>query len=114
LEIYRKYYGEKGSALLLAIFNVSMAGAALVIRFIFGALSLIPNKRRKQLIEKSIRWNYTSILDLVFLALGLILVIRFLRTGGPDMLRMMIPVGQPAVATNTALPESNVRVRRKT
>jgi hypothetical protein len=118
LEIYRKYYGEKGSALLLAIFYVSMAGAALVIQFIFGALSLIPNKRRTQLIEKSIRWNdgiTRRVLDLAFLALGLILVIRFLRTGGPDMLRMMIPVGQPAaVAPNTALPESNVRVRRKT
>jgi len=89
LDIYRKYYGLRMSALLLLIFYVSMASAALVIEFLFGALHLIPHERRTQLIEESIRWNYTSILDLIFVALGLILVIRFLRTGGPAMLRMM-------------------------
>jgi uncharacterized protein len=33
--------------------------------------------------------NYTTVLNLVFLALAAILVVRFLRTGGPEMLRMM-------------------------
>jgi uncharacterized membrane protein YraQ (UPF0718 family) len=89
LDIYRKYYGLRVSALLLLIFYVSMASAALAVEFLFGALHLIPHERRTQMIEESIRWNYTSILDLIFVALGLILVIRFLRTGGPAMLRMM-------------------------
>lgn len=89
LDIYRKYYGLRVSALLLLIFYVSMASAALAIEFLFGALHLIPHERRTQMIEESIRWNYTSILDLIFVALGLLLVIRFLRTGGPAMLKMM-------------------------
>jgi uncharacterized protein len=94
LDIYRKYYGLKVSALLLLIFYVSIAGAALAIEFLFGALHLIPNERKAQIMEESIRWNYTSILDIVFLALGLILVIQFLRSGGPAMLRMMSDSGK--------------------
>lgn len=34
-------------------------------------------------------WNYTPFLNIAFLALTAVLVVRFLRTGGPDMLRMM-------------------------
>ena len=34
-------------------------------------------------------WNYTSVLNVVFLAIAAALVIRFLRTGGPAMLHMM-------------------------
>ncbi|MDQ2931428.1 MAG: permease, partial [Gemmatimonadota bacterium] len=33
--------------------------------------------------------NYTTVLDLVFLALAGILLRRFFKTGGPAMLRMM-------------------------
>jgi hypothetical protein len=36
-----------------------------------------------------VTWNYTTILNLVFLTLAAVLVFRFLRTGGPAMLRMM-------------------------
>jgi hypothetical protein len=32
-------------------------------------------------------WNYTTILDILFLILAAALVVRFLRTGGPAMLR---------------------------
>ena len=89
LDIYRKYYGLKISAFLLVIFYASMAAAALAVEFLFGMLHLIPQERKTQIVEASIRWNYTTILNIVFLVLGLILVIRFLRTGGPAMLRMM-------------------------
>jgi hypothetical protein len=33
--------------------------------------------------------NYTTILNLIFLSLAAVLVIRFLRSDGPDMLKMM-------------------------
>lgn len=89
LDIYRKYYGVKIAGFLLLVFYVSMAGAALVVEFVFGALHLVPHERRAQIVEESIRWNYTTVLNLAFLAFALILVIRFLRTGGPAMLRMM-------------------------
>ena len=89
LDIYRKYYGLKISAFLLAIFYISMALAALAVEFIFGAFHLIPEQRHLQMVEESVRWNYTTVLNIIFLALAVILVIRFLRTGGPSMLRMM-------------------------
>jgi hypothetical protein len=94
LDIYRKYYGLKVSAFLLAIFYISMALAALAVEFIFGAFHLIPKQRHLQMVEESIRWNYTTILNVVFLAFAMLLVIRFLRTGGPAMLRMMSGSGQ--------------------
>jgi hypothetical protein len=89
LNIYRKYYGLKISAFLLVIFYFSMALAALAVEFLFGSLHLIPQQRKAQIVEDAIRWNYTTILNIVFLALAMLLVVRFLRTGGPAMLRMM-------------------------
>jgi hypothetical protein len=89
LDIYRKYYGLKISAFLLVSFYAAMSLAALGVEFIFGALHLILHERKAQIVEESIRWNYTTILDIVFLALAAVLVTRFLRTGGPAMLRMM-------------------------
>jgi uncharacterized membrane protein YraQ (UPF0718 family) len=94
LDIYRKYYGLKVSVFLLAIFYVSMALAALAVEFLFGALHLIPQQRKAQIVEEAIRWNYTTILNIAFLILAILLVIRFLRTGGPAMLRMMSGSGQ--------------------
>jgi hypothetical protein len=37
----------------------------------------------------AITWNYTAWLNVAFLLLAAMLVWRFLRTGGPAMLRMM-------------------------
>ncbi len=57
----------------------------------FGLVGLVPSHREVQakVVEASVTWNYTTILNIVFLALAAVLVVRFLRTGGPDMLRMM-------------------------
>ncbi len=89
LDIYRKYYGMKVSAFLLVTFYISMATTALVVELLFGALHLIPQHRSAQIVQESIRWNYTTFLNIVFLALAAFLVLRFLRSGGPEMLRMM-------------------------
>lgn len=89
LNIYRKYYGLRISAFLLVIFYASMSLAALAVEFVFGALHLIPEQRHAEIVEAVIRWNYTTVLNIIFLALAAVLVIRFLRTGGPAMLRMM-------------------------
>jgi hypothetical protein len=89
LDIYRKYYGLKISVFLLAVFYASMALAALAVEFIFGLFHLIPQQRHVQFVEESIRWNYTTVLNIVFLMLAATFVVRFLRTGGPEMLRMM-------------------------
>jgi uncharacterized protein len=89
LNIYRKYYGLKISAFLLVVFYLSMSAAALIVEFVFGALHLVPQQRNARIVEEAIRWNYTTWLSIVFLILATLLVVRFLRTGGPQMLRMM-------------------------
>src|SRR5450759_4542343 len=89
LNIYRKYYGLRMTAFLAVTFYVAMAGAAMVVEFVFGALGLIPHDRAAQVVEASITLNYTTILNVVFLGLAAVLVWRFRRTGGPEMLAMM-------------------------
>jgi uncharacterized membrane protein YraQ (UPF0718 family) len=89
LNIYRKYYGLKMTAFLFVTFLISMVAAGYVIEFLFGAIGLIPDERSARVIEASVTWNYTTVLNIVFLILGGVFVVRFLRTGGPDMLKMM-------------------------
>jgi len=89
LNIYRKYYGMRMMAFLLVTFYVAMAGAAFVVEAVFTVLGLVPQQREARVAEASITWNYTTWLNIVFLAVAALLVWRFLKTGGPDMLRMM-------------------------
>ena len=89
LNIYRKYYGWKVAALLFAAFYAAMALSALAVEAIFGALHLIPTERGVHIMEESIRWNYTSVLNILFLLVSAVLLLRFLKTGGPEMLKMM-------------------------
>jgi uncharacterized membrane protein YraQ (UPF0718 family) len=89
LDIYRKYYGWRMTAFLLATFYAAMAGAALIVELAFGALGLVPQSRNVSVVEVSVTWNYTTWLNILFLLLAALLVWRFVRTGGPRMLRMM-------------------------
>jgi uncharacterized membrane protein YraQ (UPF0718 family) len=89
LNIYRKYYGPKMSLFLLGTFYLTMAAAGLLVDLLFEALGLVPEARNAKVVEASITLNYTSVLNLLFLALATVLVTRFLRTDGPAMLRMM-------------------------
>jgi uncharacterized protein len=89
LDIYRRYYGFRMAAYLLATFYAAMVAAGLVVELLFDAVGLIPKERAARVVEASITWNYTTVLNLVFLAVAAVLVVRFLRTGGPAMLRMM-------------------------
>jgi uncharacterized membrane protein YraQ (UPF0718 family) len=89
LNIYRKYYGWKMAGFLFVTFYASMAGAALVVELLFAAIGLVPAQRNARVVETHLAWNYTTWLNIVFLALAGLLVWRFLKTGGPAMLRMM-------------------------
>ena len=64
-------------------------GAGYVVELIFGVLGLVPGERRMQIAKLGATWNYTTVLNILALAVSAVLVWRFLRTGGPDMLRMM-------------------------
>jgi uncharacterized membrane protein YraQ (UPF0718 family) len=90
LNIYRKYYGAKVMAFLLVTFYVTMAAAGLVVEIVFGWLGLIPTgPRHAEVVDASVQLNYTTVLNVIFLVLALILVVRFLRTGGRQMMAMM-------------------------
>jgi uncharacterized membrane protein YraQ (UPF0718 family) len=89
LDIYRKYYGWKVMGYILLTFYVTMAAAGYVVEFLFEALGIIPSNRNIVAITEGVQWNYTSVLNIIFLVLAAILVIRFIRTGGLPMLRMM-------------------------
>jgi len=89
LNIYRKYYGWRMAGSLFVTFYAAMAAAALIVELIFGALGLVPAQRNARVVEASITWDYTTWLNIAFLILAALLVWRFLKTGGPAMLRMM-------------------------
>ena len=89
INIYRKYYGWKVAGLIVAIFYVAMALAALMIEFLFQLLGLIPAQRSAQIVETSISFNYTTVLNIIFLAIAGFLLVRFFKTGGPKMLAHM-------------------------
>src|ERR1700744_2047383 len=89
LNIYRKYYGTKMMLTLLATFYAAMVSAGYLVEFAFGAAGLIPSPRNATVMEDGISWNYTTWLNIAFLALAAGLVVRFVRTGGLPMLRSM-------------------------
>ncbi len=89
LLIYRKYYGTRMMLFILASFYVTMVAAGYVVELVFGAAGLIPTTRNAKVVEATVTLNYTTVLNIVFLLLAGWLVIRFFRTGGAAMLRMM-------------------------
>lgn len=89
LDIYRKYYGWKVMGYILLTFYVTMVAAGYVVELLFGALGITPQNRNVVAITEGIQWNYTTILNIIFLVLAAVLVIRFISTGGIPMLRMM-------------------------
>ncbi len=89
IDIYRKYYGWKVAGLIVGVFYITMAVAALVIEFLFDLLGLIPSQRTAQIVEMSISFNYTTVLNIIFLAIAALLLVRFFKTGGPKMMAHM-------------------------
>jgi hypothetical protein len=89
LIIYRKYYGTRMMLVLLATFYATMVIAAYIVEFLFGGLGLIPTERAAKVGEHGIEWNYTTILNIIFLLLAAALLVRFFRSGGRAMLKMM-------------------------
>ena len=89
LNIYRKYYGFRMAVFLFFTSYAAMVLAGLTVEALFYALHLVPAEHRAKIVEANVQWNYTTVLNLVFAAIAALLVIRFLRTGGPEMLAMM-------------------------
>jgi uncharacterized membrane protein YraQ (UPF0718 family) len=89
LSIYRKYYGLRMAVFLAGTFYMAMVVAGYVVELVFGGLGLIPSQATAKVPDRGVSWNYTTFLNIAFLILAAVLVIRFVRTGGLGMLRMM-------------------------
>jgi uncharacterized protein len=89
LNIYRKYYGARMALFLLGTFYATMVVAGYVVELVFGGLGLIPNPAHAKIPDQGVSWDYTTWLNIIFLILAAALIIRFVRTGGIAMLRMM-------------------------
>jgi uncharacterized membrane protein YraQ (UPF0718 family) len=89
LDIYRHYYGLRMAAFILATFYATMVAAALAVEFLFQAADLVPSTRQARVETASVHWNYTTILNIVFLIVAALFVWRFVRSGGLPMLKAM-------------------------
>jgi uncharacterized membrane protein YraQ (UPF0718 family) len=89
LSIYRRYYGTRMALFLLGTFYAATVVAGYAVEFAFGGLGMIPDQADAKIPTGGVTWNYTTWLNIVFLLIGAALVVRFCRTGGIPMLRMM-------------------------
>ena len=104
LVIYRKYYGTTMMLTILGIFYATMVAAGYIIEIVFGGARAHPRHPGGQRSPQTgITWNYTTILNIIFLLLAAALLVRFFRTGGAPMLKMM--GGSPGGHEHHADPE---------
>jgi YHS domain-containing protein len=67
--IYRKYYGTKLAIRLTLVFWLVMSLSGLITEIIFNFLNLIPDMDHRMSHSYQIGWNYTTILNVIALAL---------------------------------------------
>jgi uncharacterized protein len=89
LNIYRKYYGIRMMLFIGTTFYAAMAAAGYIVEIVFGALGLVPSARHAKVVDAHVTLNGDTVLNLIFVAITVALVIRFVKTGGMDMLKMM-------------------------
>jgi uncharacterized membrane protein YraQ (UPF0718 family) len=89
LDIYRRYYGRRMALFILATFYAAMVAAGLIVDLIFKPLGLERTARNARVVQAGVSLDYTTVLNIGFLALAAVLVWRFVRTGGVPMLRTM-------------------------
>jgi uncharacterized membrane protein YraQ (UPF0718 family) len=97
LDIYRKYYGGRMALYLLFVSYAAMALAGFLIGVLFQWIGIVPVHHPVTALISGPTLNYTTVLNVIFLAIMALLGWRFLRTGGLEMLRVMaMPAGDHA------------------
>jgi uncharacterized membrane protein YraQ (UPF0718 family) len=89
LNIYRKYYGLPMTLVITGAFYAAMVAAGYLVELIFGGLGLVPDRASARVGVTSVSWDYTTWLNIAAFVLAGVLLLRFLRTGGRPMLKMM-------------------------
>jgi uncharacterized membrane protein YraQ (UPF0718 family) len=102
LNIYRRYYGRRAAVYLFVVSYLTMSVSGLIVGLLFNATGLTPTNRAVKVFDSGISWDYNTFLNIAFLALIAVLLMRFLRTGGPMMLAEMNapPSGREHPATH--------------
>lgn len=68
--IYRKFYGTRLTLRLVGLFYVLMATAGLLTEGIFRLFGAVPTTRSLQVTSGHFEWNYTTCLNILFLAVA--------------------------------------------
>src|SRR5579864_5803314 len=90
LNIYRRYYGWKMAGVVFVTFYAAMAVSGIVVEYLFTGAGIERHARNAKVEMAHVTWNYTTYLNIVFLAIGVMLVWRYFRRGGGwRMLKMM-------------------------
>jgi len=89
INIYRKYYGWGMALRLSGVLYAAMVAGGYAVEGIFQVLGLIPVERAAQVLEASVTWNYTTVLNIIFMVIAALVLLRFYKTGGRKMLAKM-------------------------
>lgn len=90
LLIYRKYYGIKMMLFILTSFYITMVIAGWLTELIFTVVGIVPKSHHVSAVATAhISFNYTTVLNIIFLTFAGWLVYRFIKTGAVPMLKMM-------------------------
>ena len=73
LLIYRRYYGTRLTLRMLVLFWALMSTAGLITEGLFLAGGIVPTSRPTQVAPAHFSWNYTTYLNLIFLAVFAVL-----------------------------------------
>ena len=85
IDIYRKYYGWALALRMVAVFYIAMVVAGLLVELAFAALGAVPRAPGSFLMQlETIRFNYTSVLNVILIALTIALVWWGRRTDDAD------------------------------
>jgi uncharacterized membrane protein YraQ (UPF0718 family)/YHS domain-containing protein len=68
LLIYRKYFGRRLMLRILVSFWLVMSLGGLAVEYIFRGFGLVPSTRPTEIAPASFAFNYTAVLDIIFLA----------------------------------------------
>jgi uncharacterized protein len=71
--IYRKYYGNRLALRLFITFYAVIAAASLIVEGLFSLFGGVPKDRPETIVETRFQWNYTTVLNIAFLAVFAVL-----------------------------------------
>src|SRR5262249_19481965 len=74
LDIYRRYYGWRMAAFIFVTFYATMAAAGLAVEYLFQGIGLQPTIRNAKVVTAHVSWNYSTYLNIVFLAVAAVLI----------------------------------------